>query len=109
MEYKEVEKMAREVAGYVADAVIKDEAGNLPPKPSSREVPLQKGEMVNVNGVWMKVLNFTENSVTVHPETPLILEFKGVPVYIHKIVNGDLVLRRFTKAQVARAQASPEI
>lgn len=68
-----------------------------------KAVGLEKGESINVKmineGVWMKVLNFTEDSVTVRPEIPLLFIVKGVPVYIHKIVHGDLVLRRLTKKQ----------
>ena len=72
--------------------------GVTKPATEPRDVPLQIGETVDVNGVPMKVLNFTDNSVTVRPEEPLILIVKGVPTYIHKVVNHrDLVLRRFTK------------
>lgn len=56
-------------------------------------IELENGADILVNGIDMAILNVAENSVTVRPENVLVLVLKGTPMYIHKIVDGALVLR----------------
>ncbi|HMN11178.1 MAG TPA: hypothetical protein PKD55_02490 [Bellilinea sp.] len=107
------------IEGHTADEIIIDEIKNFDELPSDvkevlaldytpmnvvpkvestitppRTVALKKGERLSVNGAEAKVLNFTEQSITVRMDFPIIVVIKGVPMYIHKMQNKrDLVLR----------------
>lgn len=60
-------------------------------KPQIVDVMLK--EEVDVHGIPMTVMNVTEHSVRIRPHDVLVVVFKGIPMQIAKVVDGDLVLR----------------
>lgn len=73
-------------------------------KAEKNEIAVQIGEIVPVNGIPMRVKNFTPKSVVVHPEVPLVFFFKGQPMKLHKLEGGNLVLRMMTEKEIERAR-----
>ena len=70
-------------------------------EPEIRNIVITPGSIEMVNGAEMKVLNVTPNSLTLRPVEPLVMVVRGIPMIIHKVINGtDFVLRRMTEAQI---------
>ena len=69
-------------------------------KPEIKNALLKQGGNINVNGVFMKILNVTHSTVTLRPHKTMVFEVQGVPCKLKKMTHlGDLVLTTINKGQ----------
>ena len=75
------------------------------PKAKPRNVKIDRGERIHLNGAPAQVLNVTEKSLTVRLDEPIMATIKGVPVYVSKLIGTrDLVLKIVTPNMLLRIQ-----
>lgn len=55
-------------------------------------VELEIGSRIFANGVNFTVMNVTDKTIVLRPEEVMIIAVKGVPTYLRKVVDGNLVL-----------------
>lgn len=62
---------------------------------TDQKTTINKGDTISLGGVKGKVLNLTEKTITVRPESPLLISIKGgVLLKISRVMdNGDVLLR----------------
>lgn len=55
-------------------------------------VELEIGQKILANGVNFTVMNVTDKTIVLRPDEVMVIAVKGVPTYLRKIVDGNLVL-----------------
>lgn len=92
-----------------APSIVTDEAKLIAPSdpeipasetPEETRIEFRVGEVLNISGIRMRVVNIASQSIVLHPIDEPVYLVKGVPMTVKKMIGSNYVMRPLPADQV---------